>query len=101
MIEEKTNENLLKRSYTPFTDWRPVEPTMQGAAGRWSAAETREHIQKRMEALEKSLEPLAEDAKSKMRQAAALVEEAAGKSSVEARRFLSNALETLAAKLKP
>ncbi len=101
MTDEKLLKELLKRKFEPVSDWRPVKQASLADRFRSTVGETVGDAQKRMEALEKALEPLTEDAKTRMREAASLVEEAASKSSKEARTFLANALQTLADKVKP
>jgi hypothetical protein len=101
MADDKLMKELLSRKFDPVTDWRPAKQTSLAGRLRSTVGETMGDAQKRMEALEKALEPLTDEAKTRMREAASLVEEAASKSSKEARTFLSKALQTLADKVKP
>lgn len=90
MAEDKSRSELLKRKFEPVSDWRPAKAMTLTDRIKSSVSEAIEDAQE-----------LTEDAKVKIGKAASLVEEVAGKSSKEARSFLSKALATLADKIKP
>lgn len=98
MSEKDTMSEILKRKFGPISDWKPA--AQSGSAGQALKSILNE-AQKGMESLEKLLDPLADDAKAKIKDAAATIEEVAAKSSKEARGFLARALETVAQKIKP
>jgi hypothetical protein len=99
MAENESITEILKRKYEPFTDWKPV--CQCKSAGGGFLDEALEEAKKGKESIEKFLEPLTEDARKKIRDAASTIEEVAEKSSREARSFLAKSLETLAGKIKP
>jgi len=93
---------LLKRKFEPISDWKPAgQSSSAGEVLKSFFQETLEEAQKRGESFGKALEPFTEDAKTKIRDLAAFLEEAAGTSSKEARSFLAKTLESLAGKIKP
>ena len=53
------------------------------------------------ESLVKALEPIAVEARDKIRDVTSVLDEAAGKSSVEVRSFVAKTLESMAEKIKP
>lgn len=101
MEDDKVRE-LLKRKFEPISDWRPAgQKADLGQTLRSVFGETMEQAQKRREALEKALGPLAGEASAKIRDFASFLEEKADKSSREARSFLAKTLEAMAERLKP
>lgn len=101
MTDEKLLKELLKRKFDPVSDWRPAKSASLADRLRSTFGETVEDAQELVDALEKALDPLTDEAKSRMKEAASLVGEAAAKSSKEARSLLAKALQTLADKVKP
>ncbi len=98
MSEKDPLSEILRRKFGPVTDWKPACQTESAGQGLKSIIG---EAQKGMESIEKLLDPFAEDAKAKIRGAAATLEDVAAKSSKEARSFLAKALETVAEKIKP
>lgn len=91
MSEEKDLSEILKRKYEPVSDWRPARSdTSPLESLKGFFADTLE-----------TLEPLSEEAKSKIKTAAEVLEDVAERSSTEARSVLARALEKLAEKVKP
>ncbi len=96
------NSELLKRKFEPVSDWKP-------ATSRSATSATLEKIlrdtvgtaQTSLESLEKTLEPYTDEASAKIKDIASGLDSAVGKSSKEARTWLSKTLETLAEKVKP
>ena len=102
MNAKPDTSELLKRKFEPISDWRPAgQTTGSGEAAKLLFQEALEDAKKKGDSLAKSLEPLTEDAKVKIKEFAGFMEEFAGKSPNEVRSFLANALESLAAKIKP
>lgn len=98
MSEKEPVSEILKRKFGPISNWKPAGGT--GAAGQGLKTILSE-AQKGMESIEKLLEPLAGDARAKIRDAASTIVEVAGNSSTEARSFLAKALEAVAERIKP
>jgi hypothetical protein len=96
MSSSEQQSELWKRKYEPFSDWRPA-PTSPRSILEDPLAEA----QRLKELIKKTVEPLAGDAKVKIKEMASVLEEAAGKSSNETRTFLAKTLESLAEKIKP
>lgn len=102
MEDEKFRSELLKRKFGPISDWRPasqkpdITQTLKSIFN-----ETLEQAQKRKEALEKALGPLTDEAGTKIKDMAQLLEKTAVKSSKEARSFLAKTLEAMASKIRP
>lgn len=98
MSEKEPLAEILKRKFGPVSDWKPAGTTESVGQGLKSILN---EAQKGMESLGKLLEPLSDDAKAKVKEAAATLEDVATKSSKEARSFLARTLETVAGKIKP
>lgn len=102
MSDEKFRSELLMRKFEPVSDWKPagekadITQTLKSIFN-----ETVEQAQKRKESLEKALGPLTDDAWTKIKDMAALMEDTTVKSSKEARSFLAKTLEAMAEKIKP
>lgn len=98
MSEKDPLSEILGRKFGPVSDWKPAS---QGGSVGQGLKSILDEAQKGMESIEKLLDPFAEDAKAKIRGAAATLEDVAAKSSKEARSFLAKALEAVAEKIKP
>jgi len=96
MNQKGESPELWKRKYEPFSDWRPA-----AASSRSLLEDSLREAQNLKETLKKTLEPLAGDAKVKIKEMASVMEEAAGKASNETRTFLAQTLASLAEKIKP
>jgi hypothetical protein len=91
-----------KRKYEPISDWKPAPQTSGISEGAKSLFdEALGEAQKATESLKKILEPFSDDAKSKIKEMASVLDDAASKSSKEARSFLAKTLESVAEKIKP
>jgi len=102
MNEKKTEPELWRRKFEPVTDWKPVAGTSGGSSGaRAFLDEALEGLGKSKDAVTKMLEPFSEDARTKIKDMAGVVEEVASKSSTEARTFLANILGALEQKIRP
>jgi hypothetical protein len=102
MDNDDFRSELLRRKFEPVSDWRPAEESSDVTQTLTSLfGETVEQAQKRKEAWEKALGPLAEEAGTKVKDMARFLEGAAVKSSKDARSFLAKALEAMAEKIKP
>jgi hypothetical protein len=102
MEEDNLRKELLKRKFGPISGWRPATQRADLAQTLKSVfGDTVEQAQKRREALEKALGPLAGEASARIRDLASFLEEKAEKSSKEARSFLAKTLEAMAERLKP
>jgi uncharacterized protein with gpF-like domain len=99
MTENNSNPELLKRKFEPISDWKPAESTSSNVDKMISEAV--KTAQKSLESLGKSLEPYSEEATNKIKEMASSLDGVVGKSSKEARSWLSKTLETLAEKVKP
>jgi hypothetical protein len=91
---------LWKRKFEPITDWKPA-PQTSGNSG--ASRSLFGEAQKASESLnlKKRLEAFSDEAKGKIKEMASVLDEAAGKSSKEARSFLAKTLESVAEKIKP
>ena len=87
---------LWKRKFEPFSDWRPASSPFRAVL-----EDPLGEAQKLKDSLRKTLEPLAVDAKDKIKEMAAVLDEMAAKSSTETRAFLAKTLESIAEKIKP
>jgi hypothetical protein len=102
MDEEKFRRDLLMRKFEPVSDWRPageksdITQTLKSVFN-----ETLEQAQKQKEALEQALGPLTEEAWTKIKDLAGVLEGATAKSSKEARALLAKTLNAMAEKIKP
>jgi len=92
-------EELWKRKYEPVSDWKPATPT--SGEGRSVVGGAYEEVQKAKETVAKILEPLSEEARTKLKEVVRVVDDLAGRSSREARSMLANALEAIAGRIKP
>ncbi|MBM4327492.1 MAG: hypothetical protein FJ118_10050 [Deltaproteobacteria bacterium] len=93
---------LLKRKFDPVSDWRPVGPQAEkGSKLKSAVSDTLEEAHKIKDYVEKAIEPLADDAKARIREASAMLVDVAGKSSKEARKLLAKTLKGLAKKIEP
>lgn len=87
---------LWKRKYEPFSDWRPASGSYRSVL-----EDPLGEAQRLTQSLKGILEPFAEDAKGKIKEMAAVLEEIASKSSTETRTVLAKTLESIAEKIKP
>ena len=93
---------LWRRKFEPVTDWRPAPQTSRSSdAPRSVFEEPWRKAQEATESLVKALEPIAAEARDKIRDVTSVLDEAAGKSSVEVRSFVAKTLESMAEKIKP
>lgn len=88
MTEQNSTEDLLKRKFEPFSDWRPA------SSGRRSVASI-------VDAVSEAFEPYTKDLQVKVKDLATSLEDVASKSSTDARGYLADAFESLAKKLRP
>jgi hypothetical protein len=96
MNQKSEGSDLWKRKYEPFSDWRPAT-----TSSRSLLEDSLREAQNLKETLKNTLEPLAGDAKVKIKEMASVLEEVASKSSKETRSFLAKSLESIAEKIKP
>jgi len=102
MSEKQTGSELWKKKFKPVTDWKPA-----GGMSGWSSGprallgEALEEFGKGKDALAKRLEPLSEEAKTKLKDTIKVLDDVASKSSTEARSFLAKHLSAMAEKIKP
>jgi len=96
MSEKSQGQELWKRKYEPFSDWRPAPSSYKSVI-----EDSLKEAQKLKDTLKKTLEPFAEDAMGKIKEMASVLEEVASKSSIETRVFLAKTLESIAEKIKP
>jgi len=102
MNEKKTESELWRKKFEPVTDWKPAAGTSGASSGpRALIEEALEGLGKSKDAVAKMLEPFSEDAQTKIKDMAGVVEEVASKSSSEARTFLANILGALEQKIRP
>jgi hypothetical protein len=93
---------LWRRKFEPVTDWRPAPQTSSSTgASRSVFEEPWRKAHEATESLVKALEPIAAEARDKIRDVTTVLDEAAGKSSVEVRTFVAKTLESMAEKIKP
>ena len=92
-------KDILRRKFEPFTDYRPAGERAGRSQALWN--ETLEQAQRTREAIEKRLEPFTEEAGVKIKEFAAIIEDAASKSSKEARSFIAKTLAAVADRIKP
>ncbi len=93
---------LWRRKFEPVTDWRPAPQTsLSAGASKSFFEEPWRKAQDATESLVKALQPIAAEARDKIRDATSVLDEAAGKSSVEVRSCVAKTLESMAEKIKP
>ncbi|MEW6532587.1 MAG: hypothetical protein AB1473_17285 [Thermodesulfobacteriota bacterium] len=102
MSKHTEMSELLKRKFDPVSDYRPVGPgSEKGSKLKSAVSDTLEEAHKIKEYVEKAIEPFADDAKVRIREASAALVDVAGKSSKEARKVLAKTLKGLAKKIEP
>jgi hypothetical protein len=93
---------LWRRKFDPVTDWRPASQTSSGTGASKSVFEdSLRNAQKAAESLVKALAPIAVEARDRIKDVTSVLDEAAGKSSVEIRSFVAKTLASMADKIKP
>jgi len=92
---------LLKRKFESISGWKPADQAAGGYSIKAVLQDTLQEAQKTRQAVERALEPFSEDAKTKIKEAAAYLEDVASSSSKDARSFLAKTLSALAEKIKP
>jgi hypothetical protein len=93
---------LWRRKFEPVTDWRPARQTSSSTdASKSVLGDPLGNAQKAAESLVKALQPIATEARDKIKDVTSALDEAAGKSSVEVRSFIAKTLESMAEKIKP
>jgi hypothetical protein len=93
---------LWRRKFDPVTDWRPARQTSSRASASKSVLEdSMRNAQKAAESLVKALTPIAVEARGRIKEVTSVLDEAAGKSSVEIRSFVAKTLKSMAEKIKP
>jgi len=93
---------LWKRKFEPITDWKPAPQTFGNSGGSKSLVDEEfGEAQKPKGSLKKILEAFSDEAKGKIKEMASVLDEAASKSSKEARSFLAKTIESVAEKIKP
>jgi hypothetical protein len=102
MDDDKFRRDLLMRKFEPISDPCPAEEESDLTKTLKSVFnETVEQAQKQKEALENALGPLTEEAWTKIKDLAGLLEDSTIKSSKEARGLLAKTLQAMAEKIKP
>jgi hypothetical protein len=93
---------LWRRKFEPVTGWRPAPQTSPRTdASKSIFGDAVDNAQKAAESLVKALQPIAAEARDKIKDVTSALDEAAGKSSVEVRSFVAQTLESMAEKIKP
>jgi hypothetical protein len=92
---------LWKRKFEPISDWKPASQAWTSDGVKSLLDDALGEAQKAAESLKKRLEPFSDDAKSKIKEMASVLDDVASKSSKEARSFLAKTLESVAEKIKP
>jgi hypothetical protein len=93
---------LWKRKFDPVTDWRPAAQTSSATDVAKSVLEdSLRNAQKAAESFVKALGPIAVEARGRIKEVTSVLDEAAGKSSVEIRSFVAKTLKSMAEKIKP
>lgn len=102
MDEKQKGSELWKKKFDPVSDWKPARGTSAASSSpRAVLEEALEGIGKGKEALTKMLEPFSDEAKTRIKEMAGVLDDVASKSSNEARSFLANILGAMAEKIKP
>lgn len=101
-MEEKDFSEILMRKFKPITDYKPAS---EGSSSADKLAhfvrDVLDEVQKGGESLGKVMSPYTDEAKQRISELSGAVEEAASKSSAEARSFLAKVLESAAKRIKP
>ncbi len=101
-VSGNQGSELWRRKFEPVTDWRPAPQTSPSTGALKSVFEDPlGTAQKATESLVKALQPIAVEARDKIRDVTSVLDDAAGKSSVEVRSFVAKTLESMAEKIKP
>jgi hypothetical protein len=101
-VSENREAQLWRRKFEPVTDWRPAPQSSSSTGDSKSVFEDPwRKAQEATESLVKALQPIAVEARDKIKDMTSVLDEAAGKSSVEVRSFVAKTLETMAEKIKP
>jgi len=102
MNKPNKESELWRRKFEPVTDWRPASGASPSVGDAKSVFEdSLAQAQKAALSLVKMLEPIAVEARVKIKDVTSVLDEAVGKSSVEARSFVAKTLEAMAKKIKP
>ena len=102
MNAQNQESELWRRKFEPVTDWRPASGASSGTGDSKSVFEDPlAQAQKAAVSLVKMLEPIAVEARDKIKDVTSVLDEAVGKSSTEARSFVAKTLEAMAEKIKP
>jgi len=99
MKPQNQESELWRRKFEPVTDWRPASSST--GALKSVLDDPLGTAQKATESLVKALEPIVVEARDKIKDMTSVLDEAAGKSSVEVRTFVAKTLESMAEKIKP
>jgi len=102
MNAQNQESELWRRKFEPVTDWRPASSASSSTGDSKSVFEDPlAQAQKAAVSLVKILEPIAVEARDKIKDVTSVLDEAVGKSSTEARSFVAKTLEAMAEKIKP
>jgi hypothetical protein len=101
-VTENPESEILRRKFEPVTDWRPAPQTEPRTdAFKAVLGDAVDNAQKAAESLVKALQPIAAEARERIKDVTSALDEAAGKSSVEVRSFVAKTLASMAEKIKP
>ena len=102
MNAQNQESELWKRKFGPVTDWRPASGASRSAGGAKSVFDDGlAQAQSAAVSLVKMLEPIAVEARDKIKDITSVLDQTVSKSSTEARSFVAKTLEAMAAKIKP
>jgi hypothetical protein len=99
MKPQNQESELWRRKFEPVTDWRPASSSTGDSKSVFE--DSLAQAQKAAVSLVKMLEPIAVEARDKIKDVTSVLDEAAGKSSVEVRTFVAKTFESMAEKIKP
>lgn len=101
-MEEKDFSEILKRKFSPITDYKPAsERSSATASFRAFVSDVLDEVQKGGESLGKVVSPYTDEASRRIGEISNAIEDVASKSSSDARSFLAKVLESAAEKIKP